>query len=150
MTKIRALAKEHPTPSFFTLTFLIAWSIWVPVGLFATQYFIASVISGAWAPTLAAIILTGLAEGRAGLREFIARLFRWRAGLRGIKSILMPVLYHAAINTTLGSTDAFGFVGGGGDMKLLVITVDLSNTPAPSSTPPLPTRLCSPPDPSAR
>jgi membrane protease YdiL (CAAX protease family) len=39
-------------------------------------------------------------------------------GTRG--SIFMPVLYHAAINTTLGSTDAMGFADNSGNLGLLI------------------------------
>jgi membrane protease YdiL (CAAX protease family) len=40
------------------------------------------VLPGAWAPTLAALAVTGLAEGKPGVRALLGRLVRWRVGLR--------------------------------------------------------------------
>ena len=60
-----SLLRRHPLASFFSLSFLIAWAVWVPAGLLAPEA-AALVLPGAWAPTLAALIVTARAEGRLG------------------------------------------------------------------------------------
>lgn len=98
--------KNNPLLAFFVLTFLIAWSIWLPVGLLAPQYFVWTIIPGAWAPSIAAISLTSLAEGKAGIRKFLGRLFKWRIRFQWYLVVLfgIAVIAYAAngINLILG------------------------------------------------
>lgn len=104
----RSLISEHPVSSFFILTFLIAWLIWIPCGFFAPDLLPVLTLPGAWAPTLSAVILTGILSGRAGIRQLLGRLFRWRAGLLwylvtlfGIAAIAFSAV---ALNSLLGGT----------------------------------------------
>jgi CAAX protease family protein len=95
--------KNSPLTAFFVLTFVIAWSIWLSVGLLAPQYFLLAVILGAWAPSISAILLTGFAEGKAGVRDFLGRLLRWRAGLQWYLVVLFGIaaIAYAAIGINL-------------------------------------------------
>ena len=74
--------RQNPIPAFFLLTFLIAWSIWLPVGFLAPQAFLLVIIPGAWAPTVASFYLTWLTDGKDGLRKFLRRVVHWKVGLR--------------------------------------------------------------------
>ena len=58
--------KRHPLIAFFVLAYAVAWGFW-PFGSF-----------GAFGPLVAALIVVPLTRGRAGLREWGARLIRWR------------------------------------------------------------------------
>ena len=76
-------------------------------------------------PIFSGLLLTALLDGRAGLREFAARLLRWRVGLRwyAVALLLTPLL--AAL--TLGVLSLFSpvFVPGilvSGDKAILVIS----------------------------
>ena len=62
---LRAI-QRHPIVTFFVLTYLITWGF-VPFGLF-----------GAFGPLIAALIVTPLTRGRAGLKELGLRIIRWR------------------------------------------------------------------------
>ncbi|MBF8286150.1 MAG: Abortive infection protein, partial [Anaerolineales bacterium] len=82
---------------FFFLTFALAWALWVPVGVFAPDYLLLASLPGVWAPTASALLLTGLTDGKAGLRQFIARLFKWRVGIQWYAVVLFGVAAIAYI-----------------------------------------------------
>src|SRR5437868_14187204 len=75
--KIRGLMARHQLVAFFVLAFVFSWYPWIiaicrgrtsgpnPLG-----------------PLIAALIVTGLAEGRAGMRTLLGRLVRVRIGLQ--------------------------------------------------------------------
>lgn len=95
--------------SFFILTFGIAWGIWIPVGLFAPDYFtVGTLLLGVWAPSLSALLLTRLREGNSGLRHFVSRIFKWRVGLQWWLVVLFSTaaIAYAAIglNALLGGS----------------------------------------------
>ena len=93
MTTIKAFVNSHPVLCFFALAFAISWGgILSAVGLgpggfsatpqqfqMAVPYAVPAMVLG---PAVAGILLIGLIDGRAGLREFISRLLKWRVGAR--------------------------------------------------------------------
>jgi CAAX protease family protein len=93
MTTIKAYVNSHPLLSFYALAFAISWGAILlvlglgPGGFSATPqqfqkavpYAVPAMVLG---PGVAGILLTGLIDGRAGLREFISRLLKWRVGAR--------------------------------------------------------------------
>lgn len=95
---------------FFVLSYAIAWTIWIAIGIMLPDLepgrgtFIT--VPGAWAPTIAALVVTSRTEGRVGLRELLAQVCRWRMGLKwyGL-AILGPTalgLLAVGIHTVLG------------------------------------------------
>lgn len=62
---------------YFGLSFALAWAVWIPAGLFAPGT-TALVIPGAWAPTIAAVLVTWRTEGRRGLSALFGGLRKWR------------------------------------------------------------------------
>jgi uncharacterized protein len=91
MTTIKAFIKSHPVLTYFALAFAISWGgVLIVVGpggfpgtleQFETllPFAILAMLVG---PSVAGILLTGLVHGRAGLRELLSRLLRWRVGAR--------------------------------------------------------------------
>ena len=67
--------REHRLGVFFGLTFLASWWPWpfYLLGLAPTAFF-------ACGPLVAAIVVVGVTEGRAGYRAWGARMVRWRVG----------------------------------------------------------------------
>ncbi len=61
--------KKYPLTAFFLLTFLFSWGIlrMPPLDLFG--------------PALAALLLTGLLEGKTGISRLLKPLLQWRAGI---------------------------------------------------------------------
>jgi uncharacterized protein len=91
MTTFRTFIEKHPVPAYFALTFMISWSgallVLGPGGFLGTEdvpegLFAIAVLATLAGPGMASILLTGLVDGRAGLREFRSRLLRWRVGGR--------------------------------------------------------------------
>jgi uncharacterized protein len=79
--------------AFFVLAYAVAW-VFVPFGSF-----------GAFGPLIAALIVIPLAPGRAGLRDWGARLVRWRVGwLWYVVALGVPLAVHlAAVGLTVAA-----------------------------------------------
>ncbi len=98
---ISGFIKRHPVSIYFALTFAISWGGFIlvvgPGGFpgtkeqFGTLFpiVVSAMLAG---PSIAGILLTGLVDGRAGFRELLSRLFRWRVGARWYAVALLPVL----------------------------------------------------------
>ena len=91
MIKIKASLKRHLLPTYFALTFAISWgSILVLIGtggILGTKEISEGLLPFVYlatllGPSVAGILLTGLVYGRAGFRELLSRLLRWRVGFR--------------------------------------------------------------------
>jgi membrane protease YdiL (CAAX protease family) len=109
MTIIRAFIKRHFVLTYYALVFAISWGgILVLVGgpsnipgtneqvgrLF--PFTLLALFAG---PSIAGILMNYLVSGRAGLRELISRLLRWRAGVRWYAVALLtgPLLVTAVL-----------------------------------------------------
>ena len=92
---------------FFGLSFLIAWAVWIPVGIFAPEKS-ALLLPGAWAPTIAALLLTWSSSGGSGVRELLRGFVKWRVGVRyylfAILGVLGIALLAIALDGLLGGT----------------------------------------------
>lgn len=104
-TSISNWFRNHPVPAFFLLTFAIAWSLWLPLGLFAPEHYLWS-LPGAWAPTISALILVGLLEGRNGLRKFLRKVIHWRVGIQWYLVVLFGIAAIAYL--AIGAGMLFG------------------------------------------
>jgi len=93
--------KQNPIRAFFILTFAIAWSIWLPLGILAPQNILLT-LPGAWAPTISALILIGLSEGRVGIKRFLKKVFDWRVGLQWYLVVLFGIAAIAYLAIGVG------------------------------------------------
>jgi membrane protease YdiL (CAAX protease family) len=75
MSAIVAWTRRHRLVAFFGLTLVLSWWSWpfYAVGLAPVPFF-------ACGPLAAALVIIGLTDGRAGYRDLLARLTRWRVG----------------------------------------------------------------------
>jgi len=89
-TSVRNWLIKNPVPAFFALTFGIAWSLWIPLGLLVPDNYLLS-LPGAWAPTLSAIILTGLSGGHSGVKNFLKKVVHWRVGVQWYLVVLFGI-----------------------------------------------------------
>jgi len=108
MSTIIAFIRRHPVPTYYVMVFAISLGgclvVIGPSGILGT-----TPISGAQlpfvylaalaGPGISGILLTGLVRGRAGLRELLSRLFRWRVGVRWYAVVLLtaPLLMTAIL-----------------------------------------------------
>ncbi len=90
--------KRYPLVTFVLLAFGIAWVGWIPAALFGPIPSPLYTLSlNACGPTLAALIVTGLTDGREGLRRLWRRVIAWRFGARCYLFILVsPALLFTA------------------------------------------------------
>ena len=93
--------KKNPVPAFFVLTFAIAWSMWLPLGVLIPENPYLS-LPGAWAPTISALILTGLTDGKEGIRTFLRRILHWRVGWRWYLIVLFGIAFIAYLAIVAG------------------------------------------------
>jgi hypothetical protein len=105
-----SLLRRHPLSGFFVLSFLLAWMVWIPAGrVGASPLF---VLLGAFAPSVAALLVAAAQEGRAGVRALLRSLTRFR---------IPPRLYAIAIvaPTAVALLAAGGYALMGGSVSPL-------------------------------
>jgi membrane protease YdiL (CAAX protease family) len=89
MSTIMSFIKRQPVLTYYALTFAISWGgvliLGAPYGMPATseqfeKLWTVVVLPYFLGPSVAGLLLTGLVHGRAGFRELLSRLLRWRVG----------------------------------------------------------------------
>ncbi len=73
--------RAHPLAAFVLLTYTLSWAYWVPLVLAGKIVRLDSAISQFPAlvgPLVAAVAVTAVTDGRAGVRDLAARMLRWR------------------------------------------------------------------------
>jgi membrane protease YdiL (CAAX protease family) len=103
MNPITSFIKRHPLVTFFVLAYVLSWWPWL---LSAANNPFGSPLFP-FGPMLAALILTAVINGRAGLKALLARIVQWRVNLRwyGV-ALLLPValgLSAFGVNLLLGA-----------------------------------------------
>ena len=107
---IKALTERFPVSTYFALAFAISWGgilVMVgigPGGIPATTeqaetllpFAVLAMLAG---PSLAGMLLTGILQGRSGLRELLSRTLRWRVGARwyAVALLTAPLLATAVL-----------------------------------------------------
>jgi uncharacterized protein len=109
-TGLRSFVRSRPVLAYFALTGTISWGgalLLIPV-LFgrmpvpaeeADRLFIYPLLITVAGPPLAALLLTGLVDGRNGLRDLRSRLGAWRVGARwyALASLAAPLAVIAVL-----------------------------------------------------
>jgi membrane protease YdiL (CAAX protease family) len=109
MSTITVFIRKYPVATYFALTFAISWggallAIGGGGGMRGTKptsdprfaYALMAMLAG---PSLSGVLLTALVYGRAGVREFLLRVCRWRIGARWYAWALLAA--PAAMTATL-------------------------------------------------
>lgn len=113
-----ALVRRRPLLAYAALACALSWVWWIPLLVagrpvrqgagWPTQ------VPGLLGPALAAVVVTGLIEGRRGIGELLGRLARWRIGWRGspaVASLLVVpawALWHLPLFGLLATYRGFG------------------------------------------
>lgn len=116
---IRTYVNSHPVLTYYALVFGITWGGMLmavgPGGIFnskanpaeLTQFIYFAALAG---PSIAGIFMTGLIHGRAGLRDLLVSVLRWRVSVRWyLVALLTAPLLMTAILFVLSLTSP-GFV----------------------------------------
>lgn len=86
---------------FFILAYVIGWASWLPAFTMpAVPGFVALI--GLYAPAIAGLIVAGLADGQAGIREILSRFRKWRFGVPWylLALGLIPAIFVSAVFLT--------------------------------------------------
>lgn len=108
MPTVKAFIQRHAVSTYFALTFAISWGsilgVVGPHGFPDTPeqlktlmpITVAVMIVG---PSFAGLLLAGLVYGRAGLRDLLSRLLKWRVSARRYSAAILiaPVLKTAIL-----------------------------------------------------
>jgi uncharacterized protein len=106
-----AVYKRRPFLTFYLLTLAISWSFWIPVAashqalipFWPSTLFL---IAGAFGPSLAAIMLTAMDDGKTAVRVLFSGLLKWRVGVRWyLVVLLLPAVFclsAVALHVLLG------------------------------------------------
>jgi len=110
MSTIKTFIKNHPVLTFYAVVFAISWGgILIVVGGPGaipgtaeqveplSPLFLFVMLAWFAGPSLGSILLTGLLYGRAGFRDLLTSMTRWRVGARWYAVALLsaPLLYLA-------------------------------------------------------
>jgi hypothetical protein len=122
----QGLLARHPLVFFFLMAFAFSWIAWSPwvlseegAGLlpFSSPLLgpVALPIGIFLGPTVSALIMTGVTEGRVGIRRLLRRIVLWRVGLRWYLFAFIGVPLVMALGTiiVLGGLASFQFLGPG-------------------------------------
>jgi len=103
---LRGSIRRNPLTWFFTLAFALSWAAWTPYvlsrnGLDVWQFTfpggragsqLTGVLPGAYlGPIASALLVTGITEGRAGLRTWRRRMLRFKVSWRWYLVVLLSV-----------------------------------------------------------
>ena len=115
---LKRMVIARPLAAFFVLAFVGGWIVLLPTVLFESGFgtvpislpapavmlfFIPAAMAG---PTLAAFFVTGLVEGKGGVRKLLRRrVLRWRVGIQWylVAVFGVPVVYLVAASLVLGA-----------------------------------------------
>jgi membrane protease YdiL (CAAX protease family) len=108
------IVRRHPLASYGVVTFALSWACWLPLAIGRVV-----VRTGGWpshapglaGPALAALALTGIAGGRAGLAQLARGLVRWRIGLGPALLVASPVALFAITTLITGRPVAWSALG---------------------------------------
>jgi membrane protease YdiL (CAAX protease family) len=102
MRAVGALLKLYPLTAFFVLAYALSWWVYPLIQVSPLLGFV-----GLFGPAVAAIIVVAAAEGKAGLKNLLGRILRWRVGVRwyvialGLPAVL--ALATAGMHLLLGA-----------------------------------------------
>jgi membrane protease YdiL (CAAX protease family) len=93
---LRQVMRQHPLFFFFLMSYAFSWIISIPYvlsvwGILPGDYTIVFILKPFVGPTLAAIIMTGITEGKEGLLRLRQRLQQRRAGWQWYLFILLGI-----------------------------------------------------------
>ncbi len=126
---LRAFVAKHPALVYFALTFAISWggallAIGGSGGMRGTTptsdpRFVYALIAMLVGPSVTGILLTALVYGRAGLREFVSRLLKWRVGASwyAVALLTAPVVMTATLLALSLSCSIVRFAEGPGNVN---------------------------------
>lgn len=107
---LRQVMVQHPLFSYFFIAYAFSWIVSIPYvlsawGILPGNYQIVFILKPYVGPALAAIIMTGMVEGKAGLLRLRGSIRQWRAGWQWYLFVLVgiPALFLLGIAVQPGA-----------------------------------------------
>jgi CAAX protease family protein len=116
---LRQVMRQHPLFFFFLMAYVFSWIVLIPyvlsVWVIMPKFFSLPLGAAAFnlnpflGPALAAFIMTGITEGKAGVLRLLHRFIQWRAGWQWYLFILLgiPALLLLGIIVLPGALASF-------------------------------------------
>jgi CAAX protease family protein len=113
---LREVMRQHPLFSFFFMAYAFSWIILIPFilqewGFLPKVFSFTFVLNPFVGPTLAALIMTGLLEGKAGVSRLLRRCVQVRAGWQWYLFILLGIPALLVLGTVVLPGALTGFRG---------------------------------------
>jgi len=97
---MKTAMKQNPVVSYFVLAYALSWIVWIPVALVVTsaeeppEWILLLTILGIYGASAAGFIMTGIMDGRAGVRGLLGRVRVWRIGIQwyAVVFLIIPAL----------------------------------------------------------
>lgn len=105
-TGLRALVARYPIASYLVVAFAVGWALLFPPALLGFQpiqlFVFPTAVIGLFG---GAVLVTGLADGRAAVRDLLRRVFRWRVhpGWYLLAAVGIPALALAGASVVYGT-----------------------------------------------
>lgn len=111
---LATFARRHPLIAYYLWAFIAVWAMTVPLVisqrglgwlLLPDSLLLVLYVGGTFVgPLPAALVLTGLTEGRSGVRALLLRMVQWRVGIGWYLLVIVgyPLLILALVTPVLG------------------------------------------------
>jgi uncharacterized protein len=105
----RRFLNRHPLVAFFVMAYAITWGMtalfFVVIGGFGLQLppsvsYVIGLLPG-FGPAIAALIMTAVIAGKAGVGQLLRRLVQWRVGLRWYLLVLFGVPFVLLVGASI-------------------------------------------------
>lgn len=113
MKRIQSAIQQHPLVSFFILAYAISWILSIPFilsewNVLHGDYRIAFIVKS-FGPFAAALIVTGIVEGKEGVARLRGRIRQWKVGWvwYAVTLLVIPVLVLIGIAIQPGALAGF-------------------------------------------
>ena len=115
-TGLRGTMRRHPLFFFFLMAYAFSWIILIPFilqewDIVPRVFTFAFVLNPFVGPTLAAVIMTGIMDGKAGVLHLLRRCVQWRAGWQWYLFVLLGIPALLLLGTILLPGALAGFIG---------------------------------------
>lgn len=112
--------------TYFALVVACSWTLWfvgLPRTRGTTQLLV--VLAGAWSPTVVAVGMAIATDGRAGARQLLVRLLRWRVPLQwyAVAVLSVPLVVGASVAVSLAVGGSVPAVTTPGDLGFVAVPV---------------------------
>jgi membrane protease YdiL (CAAX protease family) len=109
--------RRHPILCYYLMAFGFSWTVWIPFylsqeGLQILPYHLNILWIGSGTfigPALAAILVTLMTSGRAGLRELFSRVLKWRVGVHWYIISILGLVIVMLITSSLVTGQPISF-----------------------------------------